>query len=95
VWGCKGQELFFLDRDGFLSAAVMSSGATFNAGAPTRVLQMRYSAPGGDRAYDVSPDGNCFLMLKPDAAKDAREVPGIPVVVLNWREDLNRLAPTK
>jgi hypothetical protein len=43
--------------------------------------------------YDVTPDGQRFLMLQPIHQKDA------PVseihVVLNWAEDLKRLAPAK
>jgi hypothetical protein len=43
--------------------------------------------------YDVSPDGRRFLMLAPVGQQDA------PVteihVVLNWSEDLKRLAPPK
>jgi tRNA A-37 threonylcarbamoyl transferase component Bud32 len=43
--------------------------------------------------YDVTPDGQRFLMLQPIQQKDA------PIseihVVLNWAEDLKRLAPAK
>jgi hypothetical protein len=37
--------------------------------------------------YDVHPDGQRFLMVKSGA--------GLLNVVLNWTEELNRLAPAK
>ena len=47
--------------------------------------------------WDVTRDGNRFLMLKPVAASDAagREQarPQI-ILVLNWFEELRRLVPT-
>ena len=42
--------------------------------------------------YDVSPDGQRFLMLKPVEQK--RSGPTEINVVLNWTEELKRLVPT-
>jgi len=42
----------------------------------------------GMQAYDISPDGQRFLMLKTD------ETPAQIQVVLNWFEELKRLVPT-
>jgi hypothetical protein len=39
--------------------------------------------------YDVSTDGNRFLMVKQPANQAAPQI----VVVQNWFEELNRLAP--
>ncbi len=39
--------------------------------------------------YDVSPDGERFVMVKDDSAS------GRINVVLNWLEELKRLVPTK
>ena len=39
--------------------------------------------------YDVSPDGQRFVMVKDDAAS------GRLNIVLNWLEELKRLVPTK
>jgi hypothetical protein len=51
--------------------------------------------PGGDRTYDVSPDGRRFLMIKSlNAAVPASAAVQI-VVVQNWFEELKRLAPAK
>ena len=48
-----------------------------------------------DRAYDVSPDGQRFLMIKPVEAFEAGLTSGQQiVVVLNWFQELERLVPT-
>ena len=54
-----------------------------------------YSFPNAARRYDLSPDGTPFLMLKPDVAQtsDDEASPGL-VLVLDWFEELARLAST-
>ena len=47
----------------------------------------------GGHTYDVSPDGDRFLMLKVIGEEDGMAEPHINVV-LNWFEELERLAPT-
>jgi hypothetical protein len=46
-----------------------------------------------DRTYDVSPDGQRFLMIK-DIAGD-QTAPNRMVIVVNWIEELKALVPTK
>ncbi len=45
------------------------------------------------RAYDVSPDGERFRMLKEIGPTDEGSMPPALVVVLNWLEELKRLVP--
>jgi hypothetical protein len=45
-------------------------------------------------AYDVSPDGQRFLMIKAPAT-DAGAAPPALIVVQHWDEELKRLVPTK
>ena len=42
------------------------------------------------REYDISPDGQRFLMIQPERQAGLKEI----VVVLNWFQELNRLVPT-
>ena len=49
-----------------------------------------YFAGAAGRTYDISPDGERFLMIKESAGGDSAEL----VVVLNWFEELKRLVPT-
>jgi len=46
------------------------------------------------RSYDVSPDGQRFLMIKNIEGSDQAAPPSI-VVVLNWAEELKQLLPDK
>ena len=43
--------------------------------------------------YDVSADGQRFLMIKP--IEEAQVAPAQVNVVLNWAEELKRLVPTE
>ena len=47
----------------------------------------------GLRAYDVSPDGERFLMLKEIGPTDEGSMPPAQVVVLNWVEELKARVP--
>jgi dipeptidyl aminopeptidase/acylaminoacyl peptidase len=103
AWSKNGRELFYLDGDGFLTSVAVqpSSGAGFAAGTPARILNTKYYAGasilGLDlRAYDVSPDGQRFLMIKDIAAADRSNdpLPGM-VVVLNWSGELNARLPIR
>ena len=43
------------------------------------------------RTYDVAPDGDRFLMIKPESTNgDASQI----VLVQNWTDELQRLVPT-
>jgi hypothetical protein len=76
----------------------VEGGSTFKAGNPTRLFEGRYyggvEAPNNPgRTYDISPDGQRFLMIKqPEQATSAAQQIN---VVLNWFEELKRLVPTK
>jgi len=45
-------------------------------------------------SYDISADGQRFLMLKEGAA-DGTSAPANIIVVQHWTEELKRLVPTK
>ena len=60
------------------------------------LLEGRYVSGGEGttvRRYDVTADGQRFLMMK-EEARDTDAAPSINVVQ-NWFEDLKRLVPTK
>ena len=75
---------------------VEATATMWNAGAPTKLLEPRYYTGGGNpnRSYDVSPDGQRFLMIKA-ASADPTTVPPNIIVVQHFDEELKRLAPTK
>jgi dipeptidyl aminopeptidase/acylaminoacyl peptidase len=97
VWARDGRELFYLEPgpDGQVTMMTVSLTTTpgFSTGTPTRLFEGRFSASGPSRSYDVAADSQRFIMVQP------REQPSLPVaqivVVQNWFEELQRLAPTQ
>jgi hypothetical protein len=72
------------------------SGETFTFGDPRRILGRTFvSQLGNPRPYDVSPDGQRFLMIKDPAATDPNAVPERIEVVVNWQEELKQRVPTR
>ena len=94
-WSPDGRELFFYvgaGTRGTLMAVPVESGSTFRAGVPRMLFEGNYPAPNtGGGLYDVSRDGQRFLMIK---GEDAESAPRHLTVVLNWLEELKRLVPT-
>ncbi len=101
AWSRKGDELFYLDGNDKLTAVRFRvNGATFTPEKPARLLNERYVAGsttrGYDlRSYDVSADGQRFLMLKETAGASAAAPLPPMTVVLNWIEELKSRVPAK
>ena len=94
LWSRNGRELFYRDFTGAIMAVSVASGSTFMPGEAVKLLEGKgYMGGGGSgsaRTYDVSLDGSRFLMIKNDP--DAQASLSL-VAVLNWPEQLKRLAP--
>jgi serine/threonine-protein kinase len=98
LFGPNGRELFFVSGPALMAAAVELA-PTFRAenpmvmfNAPSLILDGRLFGSTG-RTYDVSSDGQRFLMLGDDAAAAAQGArPGI-IVVQNWTEELKARVP--
>ena len=88
AWSRNGRELFFLDETDRLSVVPIAiNGSTLVPGAPRRLLDAAYypgfSSRGASlRGYDVSLDGQRFLMIKGGA--DAAASQTVLTVVANW-----------
>jgi hypothetical protein len=66
----------------------------FAAGKPRVLFEGQYQpTPATFPNYDVSPDGQRFLMVKP--AGQEQSAPTQINVVLNWFEELKRRVPPK
>jgi serine/threonine-protein kinase len=94
LWARSGKELYYLTLDGALMAVPVHSTPAFSAGTPTKLFDTRYYATGNARTYDVSRDGQTFLMIKA-AGGDPTSTPTGIVVVLHWVEELKARVPTK
>jgi Tol biopolymer transport system component len=92
LWNPNGKELFYRSGDKMMSAEITTH-PRFSAGKPKVLFAGPYQpsqSPVRIANYDVSPDGQRFLMLKPGWQDQA--VTQINVV-LNWLEELKRRAP--
>jgi serine/threonine-protein kinase len=91
VWNRNGRELFYRNGDKMMAVDIATQ-PSFTVGKPRVLFEGRYVPPPGTSPnYDVSPDGQHFLMIKPSEAGEA--APAQINVVLNWFEELKRLVP--
>ena len=91
VWARDGRELFYRNGDKMMSVTV-EAGSEFRAGKPEVVFEERFEAGVSwyRPNYDISPDGQRFVMIKAGEEAPLTQIN----VVLNWFEELKRLAPT-
>ena len=96
-WSRTGRELFYWlptsEATGRLMVAPVEPGPTFTSRPPQLAIDRVYVTGGTGRGYDVSGDGQRFLVIKD--ASTARSSPAEFVVVLHWVEELKRLVATK
>ena len=91
VWARSGRELFYLDASNALTAVPVGiSGPTISIGIPAKLFDTEYAEPNPSRHYDVSADGQRFLMLKASAAGDPSATPLSVVLVEHWFEELKQ-----
>lgn len=82
-WRQDGKELYYIAENGDLDAVPILSGSTFSYGAPIPLFRLPSSSYVDDTIYDVSPDGQRFLVSTPQG-----EVPPSSIrMVLNWQPD--------
>jgi Tol biopolymer transport system component len=89
LWAHNGRELFYRSGAALMHAAI-DTDRGFAVSNPEVLFEDDYSPGLGGRAYDVSPDDERFLMIKESTAPSERIV-----VVQNWFDELERLAPTR
>jgi Tol biopolymer transport system component len=86
-WRRDGRELFYLSADRkLMSVEVGGSADTFEAGVPKPLFETRVDSITGAPLYDVSADGQRFLINVPVE----ENAPASVTVVLNWTADLKR-----
>ncbi len=90
VWSPDGSELFYRSGNKMMAVSIRTQ-TTFSASRPQVLFEGSYLVSTiirGNQYYDISPDGQQFLMIKrPEAERQIN-------VVLNWFEELKRLVPT-
>ena len=88
VWAPTGDELFFRNGDQMMAVKITTP---FNATRPRLLFTGSFARNPNRVNYDISPDGERFLMLNPGQ----EDLPATHISVLqNWFEELKRLVPT-
>jgi serine/threonine protein kinase/Tol biopolymer transport system component len=92
MWNPNGLELFYRTGDKMMAVEIATK-PSFSVGKPRMLFEGRYRpTPATSPNYDVSRDGQRFLMLKP--IEQAEAAPSQINVVLNWFDELKRRVPT-
>lgn len=89
VWARDSKELFYRNGNQMMAVPIQID-PTFNAGKPELLFEGSFSYGYLDwsYSYDISPDGQRFVMVKKgDTTVELN-------VVLNWFEELKRLVPS-
>jgi Tol biopolymer transport system component len=89
VWSPDGTELFYRSGEKMMVVTVETE-PTFRSGRPEVLFEGRYVSTrflAGYQYYDISPEGQRFLMIK--AVGQSAQIN----VILNWFEELKRLVP--
>jgi hypothetical protein len=84
-WRRDGKELFFLSEDHKMMAVDINLGSTFTAGIPHELFPASAFSLLASR-YDVSADGQRFLIYSPDSSTGNAPI----TVVMNWWAGLKR-----
>jgi hypothetical protein len=84
-WRRDGRELFFAEQGGRIHSVSVTNGDQLKFGQPALLLEApsMVVASGLGQPYDVSPDGQRFLVVEP------RVDTAIPItVVVNWDQKI-------
>ena len=94
LWSRDGRELFYWVNSGAIMTVPVEVGTDFTAGRPEVAAQGTLFAPGvTERFYDVSPDGDRFLVITDVDTEAAETARALITVVLNWTQELLERVP--
>ncbi len=93
MWARSGKELFYRNGDKMMAVSLRTE-PTLEAKTPTVLFEGSYHYGRSDLTpqYDVSPDGQRFVMVK-ESTDDGESSATHINVILNWDEELKRLVP--
>jgi serine/threonine-protein kinase len=94
VWAPNGSTLYYRGASGDMMAVPVTLEPTIISGRPRTLFRFAgiYRMSGTATAYDIFPDGKRFIMVSEPEEATATRRQQINVV-LNWFEELRRLAP--
>jgi serine/threonine-protein kinase len=98
AWRRDGKELYYLEVHppgsmGIVAVRVDTDADDLFTGVPRRLFHGRYGAMSGRPNYDVTSDGQRFLMVQ---ALDPLPEPATELILVNnWFQELRQLAPSR
>jgi serine/threonine-protein kinase len=99
LWEPNGRALFYIAPDGALMMVALNARApAWSSAPPVRLFAGRYfrGGPGTTvRQYDITADGQRFLMMRDESRSGDANQSNPIVVVQNWDEELKRLLPAR
>ncbi len=98
AWRADGRELYYQEPivvagapEYKMMAVAVTAQPSFTAEKPRMLFQTPFGYAANVRGYDVTPDGQRFLMVQP---KDTTPIkPAEMILVQNWFEELKRRVP--
>jgi serine/threonine-protein kinase len=94
AWNSNGRELFYLTGSSMMAVPIQTN-PSFRAGNPVKLFEGQFYTGQNTRSYDVSADGQRFLMVKGAAATLAEQGSPNMVVVEHWTEEVKARVPAK
>jgi serine/threonine-protein kinase len=95
VWARGGRELIYQANGAMMAVPVRTTDSIFSAGNPTKLFDVApYYFGIVGHTFDVSADGQKFLMVKNAAAPDQNAAPSL-IVAEHWTDQLKTRVPTK
>jgi eukaryotic-like serine/threonine-protein kinase len=98
LWARNGRELFYVSLTGAVMGVGVGRSVSWTATTPTMLVKEGYSTAQtgfAGRMYDMSLDGQRFLMIKEGGGTDQSAAAPQIIVVQHFDEELKRLVPTK
>ena len=93
MWSPDGRELYFMAQEERLMVVPVAEAESWMRQNPEELFEKPYPQPLFSRTFDISPDGERFLMIKEEGA-DGENTPSVRVVLVqNWSAELERLLP--
>ena len=96
VWSSDGRQLFFVTVGPRMMVAEVETEPTFSPGTPTEAFDLSaYSMATGGRRYDITPDGERFILRRPAGTQTAADdaFRGL-IVVQHWFQELTERVPS-
>jgi serine/threonine-protein kinase len=98
LWSRDGRELFYIAAAGAIMRVQVTEEPSVAFSTPTLLLRGPFSSSaliGAGRRYDVSREGDRFLVMKAAADAERPRLPDSMIVVQNWFTELQQRVPTR